>query len=204
MAKGPAVADRILAKLNGPDCSAARFVLAEDFLDAGPNSAVYMALSRLCASGCLHRISTGIYATSASSETSLDWTDELAGVIARKTRCRVQMEGHAMAVSLGMAAYSHRHLYMSDGGQARLSWQGHEIEIKRVRPVLFDAASTEAGRIVQAIYWMGPAHRYRSDGVPPTNGFTPAPATLAALAVLVLKLPPWAGTAVKALLDSWA
>jgi hypothetical protein len=203
VAKSPVVADRILAKLNSPDFSSARFVLAEDFLDAGPNSAVYMALSRLSASGRLHRVSTGIYATSAASETSLDWTDELAGILARKARCLIQADGRAMSVSLGIAAYSHRHLYMSDGGQAKLSWQGHEIEIKRVRPVLFDAASTEAGRIVQAIYWMGPAHRYQCDGVRPPIGFTPAPATLAALTVLVPKLPPWAGTAVKALLDLW-
>lgn len=204
MTKELTAVERILSKLPTSRDEVARFVLAEKFLEAGANAATYMALSRLCASGYLRRVSAGIYATwPADYEKTLAWTDELAAVVALRSDSLVRTEGRVTASRLRFASGSNRHIYISNGGQAKVRWQGHEIEIKRVRPALFEAACTDAGQIVQALYWVGPAHLKQLNHLSHSGSTRPNCATMASLIEMLPLLPSWAATAVKALLQVW-
>jgi hypothetical protein len=95
---------------------------------------------------------------------------------------------------------SYEHLYLTDGYRGELSWSGHKIEFRPAKPSFIAAAGSEAGKIVQAIYWMGPQY-FRASPRALTSLRFPKHIT-DDLAVLQHSLPRWGRKTLSALTDN--
>lgn len=167
------------------------FFLAEDLYALGSTTSVHMQLSRLVASGRITRVSVGLYSLrNQFPQFDSKWVDDLALTVARKTGARVAVEGRSTAADLGFISGKWiKHVYPSDTALNTTAWAARTVELKRVRPALFDSLDTPGGRIAQALYWLGPKSSSRRDRDYPVRSLTDR--EFSSLSALHPLLPPW-------------
>lgn len=177
------------------------FFLAEDASHLDSMSAVHMALSRMCGTGRLTRASTGVYCAQANSnDDELRWVNSLAKAVSRRSRCNILLDGLDEVLRLGLPTQpSQRHIYLSDGGGTSVLYLGHTVQIKRVSPRLFAQAGSPHGRVIQALYWLGPEAVLSNSTIPGARSASPLGSHVQIRAGA--GLPGWVVRGVSALLD---
>lgn len=135
-----------------------RFFFAQDLQGITTYDGLNTALSLLHRLGHIVRASPGIYTLAPAQHPPEDihWTDDLAWCMARRIKASAAFDGLRTAIRLGLpVGRSTQHVYLSNGAATSVSFWGHRIELRRVKPALLERAGTYLVQRLQALYWVG-------------------------------------------------
>jgi hypothetical protein len=132
----------------------------KDFLDLGSRAAVDQALSRLCRSGVLRRISRGLYDLPRMSgilnRPAPANIDAAVDALARRGNVKIVPDGIFAANQLGLTnAVPAKATYITNGATKTVNIGSRTIYLRHVSQRLLDWTNRPAACVVQALDWLG-------------------------------------------------
>ena len=133
----------------------------KDFLDFGSRQAIDQALSRLAKAGRLRRLSHGLYdmprASGVLKRVAPADMDAIVAAIARRDGVRMMQDGLAAANQLGLTnAVPAKAVFVTDGSSRSVRIDGRTIQFRHAAAGTMQWSGRPAGRVVQALRWLGP------------------------------------------------
>ncbi len=153
------IADKIMKRVRGH--GRGKWVCTpKDFLDLGSRAAVDQALSRLCKSGLLRRISRGLYdlprISGILNRPAPANIDAAVDALARRSNTIVVPDGIFAANQLGLTnAVPAKASYITNGATKTINIGSRTINLRHVSQRLIDWTNRPAACVVQALDWLG-------------------------------------------------
>lgn len=153
------LADKIMKRVRGH--GRGKWVCTpKDFLDLGSRAAVDQALSRLCKSDVLRRISRGLYdlprISGILNRPAPANIDVAVNALARRSNTIVASDGIFAANQLGLTnAVPAKASYITNGSTRTINIGSRTIHLRHVSQRLIDWTDRPAACVVQALDWLG-------------------------------------------------